>query len=192
MKSVFGCCGRTGVAWSFMPPLPDTVSILLRSSPTAAMAALLLISTSHRGLLDWFSRTVCAEPGPKSEPAPAPPRRKARASARCGNGHRQSRKNGDDPYLSGRRAQRDRDDEALLAALRSNPEGSIADWATTIGKSRTSCVSALHRLRDAGLAESVEGKWKLVAPEAPRETAAKWIEPLSATAGRERRAHASA
>jgi hypothetical protein len=50
----------------------------------------------------------------------------------------------------------------------------------------------LHRLRDAGLAESVEGKWKLVAPEAPRETAAKWIEPLSATAGRERRAHASA
>ena len=173
-----------------MPPLPDTVSILLRSSPTAAMAALLLISTSHRGLLDWFSRTVCAEPGPKSEPAPAPPRRKARASARCGNGHRQSRKNGDDPYLSGRRAQRDRDDEALLAALRSNPEGSIADWATTIGKSRTSCVSALHRLRDAGLAESVEGKWRLIEEPAPREPPPRWTAPLSAT--REARTHVHA
>jgi hypothetical protein len=171
-----------------MPPLPDPVSVLLRSSPTAAIAALLLISTSHRGLLDWFSRTVRAE----SEPAPAPPRRKARGSARCGNGHRKPRSDGDDPYLGRRRAQRDQDDQALLAALRSNPEGSINDWATTIHKSRTSCVSALHRLRDAGLAKSVEGQWKLVGPEAPRETAAKWIEPLSATAGRERRAHASA
>lgn len=97
-----------------------------------------------------------------------------------------------DAYLERRRSQRDADDEALINAMRSNSEGSIADWATTIGKSRTSCVSGLHRLRAAGLAESVEGKWKLVGPEAPRETAAKWIEALSATAGRERRAHASA
>ena len=86
-------------------------------------------------------------------------------NARKVNGHRQPRNNGDDPYLSGRRAQRDRDHEALLAALRSNPDGSIGDWATTIHKSRTSCVSALHRLRDAGRAESAEGKWRLVESE---------------------------
>jgi hypothetical protein len=169
-----------------MPPLPDTVSILLRSSPTAAMAALLLISTSHRGLLDWFSRTVRAEPGPESEPAP--PRRKARSSALCGNGHRRPRNNGDDPYLSRRLAKREADDQALLDAMRSNSDGSINDWATTIHKSRTSCVSALHRLRDAGLAESVEGKWRLAEESASREPPAKWIAPLSAS----QRAHAHA
>jgi hypothetical protein len=171
-----------------MPPLPDTVSILLRSSPTAAMAALLLISTSHRGLLDWFSRTVCAEPEPA--PAPAPPRRKARASARCGNGHRQPRGNGNDSYLGRRLAKREADDQALLEALRSNPEGSIGDWATTIGKSRTSCVSGLHRLRNAGLAESVEGKWRLIEEPAPREPPPRWTAPLSAT--REARTHVHA
>ena len=164
-----------------MPPLPDTVSILLRSSPTAAMAALLLISTSHRGLLDWFSRTVC---GDETEPQPqATPRTVARRGRKA-NGHRKPRNNGG----SRRRAQRDRDDEALLAALRSDSEGSINDWAATIGKSRTSCVSALHRLRDAGLAESVEGRWRLTEEPAPREPPAKWIAPLSGS----QRAHAHA
>ena len=117
-----------------MSPLPDTVSILLRSSPTAAMTALLLISTSHRGLLDWFSRTVCAEPGP----APAPPRRKARASARCGNGYRQPRANGEDPYLSRRIAKREADDQALVEAMRRNTEATIGELSTAVGKSRSS------------------------------------------------------
>jgi DNA-binding transcriptional ArsR family regulator len=188
MKSVFGCCGRTGVAWPFMPPLPDTVSILLRSSPTAAMAALLLISTSHRGLLDWFSRTVSAEPAPESEPAPVPPRRKARASVRCGNGHRQSRANGDDPYLSRRLAKREADDKALLDAMRRNPEATIGDLATAVGKSRTSIVSALRRLRDAGLAKSDEGRWRLTEEPPPRSPPERWTAPLSAS----QRAHVHA
>jgi len=55
------------------------------------------------------------------------------------------------------RKARDRDDENLLQAMRGSPEGSIGDWATAVGKWRTSVVTALHRLRDAGLAESVEG-----------------------------------
>jgi hypothetical protein len=150
---------KTGVDWRLMTPLPDQVSILLRTSPTAAMAALLLISTSHRGLLDWFSRTVCGdaptESGPESEPAPVPARRKARASARCGNGHRKPRGYGNDPYLGRRLAKREADDQRWSRLC--GPEGSIGDWATTFRKSRTSCVSALRRLRDAGLAESIEG-----------------------------------
>ena len=84
-----------------------------------------------------------------------------------------------------RREARDRDDESLVAAMRSNPDGSIGDWAMTIRKSRTSCVSALQRLRAAGLAQSVEGKWKLTAPPAPP---ARWTAPVSAT----QRAHAHA
>jgi hypothetical protein len=71
--------------------------------------------------------------------------------------------------------------------MKANPGGAINDWARAIHKSRTSCVSALHRLRDAGLAESAEGKWRLVESEAPR--APRWVEPVSAGGRRE---HASA
>jgi hypothetical protein len=44
-----------------------------------------------------------------------------------------------------------------------------------------------RRLRDADLAESIEGKWRLT-EERAREPTAKWIEPLSAS----HRAHAHA
>ena len=160
-------------------PLSADFAATLRSDPVAALAAAFIIETHHPNVLHWVARAV--------QPV-APKRRRRKRSA---NGvHKLAA--GADAYVVRRRRKRDRDDQALVEQMRTNPEGSIGDWATTIHKSRTSCVSALHRLRDAGLAESIEGRWKLVAPEAPRETAAKWIEPLSATAGRERRAHASA
>ena len=41
-------------------------------------------------------------------------------------------------------------------------------------------VTALHRLRDDGMVESVEGKWRLAEEPAPREAAPKWVAPLSA------------
>ena len=66
--------------------------------------------------------------------------------------------------------------------MRETPEGPIGDWAEAIGKSRSSVVTALHRLRDAGLADSVEGKWTLVEEPAPRVAAPKWVAPLSAAA----------
>jgi hypothetical protein len=163
---------------------PDAFAAAL-SDRTTALAAAFIIAARHADVLQFVARMICSD-------APTEPRPQRRVRrVRKANGHRQPRANGDDPYLSGRRAQRDRDDESLLAALRSNPEGSIGDWATTIHKSRTSCVSALHRLRDAGLAESAEGKWKLIEELPPREPGSKWVAPLSAAA-RERRAHAVA
>ena len=158
-----------------MTPLPDQVSVLLRSSPTAAMAALLLISTSHRGLLDWFSRTVTPEPQPQAKP-------KANGAARRGRYHKPR---GGDRRL----AKREADDQALVEAMRRNTEATIGELATAVGKSRTSIVSALHRLRAAGLAQSVEGRWKLTEEPAPREPPAKWTHGLSAAARRE---HATA
>jgi hypothetical protein len=71
-------------------------------------------------------------------------------------------------------------------------DGVINDWATVVGKSRTSVVAALHRVRDAGLAESVEGKWRLTEEPAPREPAPRWTAPLSAAPGRDSRAHVHA
>jgi hypothetical protein len=93
-------------------------------------------------------------------------------------------------YHQRRRTARDADDQALLQIMRDSPGASISDWMSAIGKSRSSAVSALKRLRDAGLAESVEGKWRLVEPEAPRQPPQKWVAPLPAPAGRAHRAHA--
>ena len=143
-------------------PLPDNVSATLRSDPTAALGALMVIASAHAELFSWAARMVCdasSEPQPKpSEPhgVKAPAVRKPKSNATAA-------------YLALRREARDRDDENLRQAMRDSPASSIGDWAETIGKSRTSTVAALHRLRDAGLADSVEGKWTLV-----EETARAW------------------
>jgi hypothetical protein len=162
-------------------PLPEALTAVLRLDRTAALAAAFIIGTHHVDVLQWVARTLCGD-----APEPQPQRQKANARrrrGRKGNSHRKSRNNGDDPYLRRRRAQRDETDTALLEVMRSLPRGSIGDWAEATSRSRTSTVSALHRLRDAGVAESVGGKWRLVEPEAPR--APRWVEPVSAVARRE-------
>jgi hypothetical protein len=108
--------------------------------------------------------------------SPEIPRRAARKPA------------GDAAYHARGREARSAADASLIEATRSNPGASIGDLATAIGKSRTSTVSGLGRLPDAGQAESVEGKWRLTEPETPRDPPPKWIAPLHA--GREHRAHA--
>jgi hypothetical protein len=54
-----------------MTPLPDSVSVLLRTNAAAAMAALLLISVSHRDLFASASEAIRGE-----EPASLPPKAK--------------------------------------------------------------------------------------------------------------------
>lgn len=84
----------------------------------------------------WVARTMTeGEQSPKPHGA--------------GNGAARERRGGDH-----RREARDRDDdEALVAAMPATPGASIGDWAGKIGKSRTGVVTALHRLKDVGLAE---------------------------------------
>jgi DNA-binding transcriptional ArsR family regulator len=72
--------------------------------------------------------------------------------------------------------------------MRRNTEATIGELATAVGKSRSSIVAALHRLREAGLAESADGRWHRVEEPPPREPAAKWVRPLNAD--REERAPA--
>jgi hypothetical protein len=63
--------------------------------------------------------------------------------------------------------------------MRANPGASIGKLAEAIGKSRTTTVNALHRLRDADLAESVDRVWSLTEPPAPKETP-RWTGPVGA------------
>jgi hypothetical protein len=146
-------------------PLPDPVIATLRSNETAALAAMLIIGGSFPDILAFAARVV--EPPQKPSVATRP------------------RKRGP------RRGEREQDDEKLVAAMKANPGGSIGALAEAIGKSRTSTVNALHRLRDAGHAESLDGVWTLTEPPAPKETK-RWIEPVGASrrAREEEREHA--
>ena len=158
-------------------PLPDSVSAALRSDPTAALGALMVIAGAHAELFAWAARTVCDAAPAGAEPPPRAKRNGASSpAARKPESHRA------DAHVARRREARDRDDKRLCKTMRDLPEASIRDWAEAIDKSRSSVVTALHRLRDAGLADSVEGKWTLVEEPAPRVAAPKWVAPLSAAA----------
>ena len=132
--------------------LSDAVADQLRDR-TCALAAAFIIAARHADVLQFVARTIGVDDAPKPNGGVRAPRtRKSRAAREA---------NGNGAACTPRLAKREADDQALVNAMRSDSEGSINDWATAIGKSRTSCVSALHRLRDAGLAESVEGVWRL-------------------------------
>jgi hypothetical protein len=76
-------------------PLSEAFVFCLKFDATAALAALTVIAGSHRGLLDWFSRTVCGD-APELQSG----RQKPNGAARRGreaNGHRKPRVNGGDP-----------------------------------------------------------------------------------------------
>jgi hypothetical protein len=63
--------------------------------------------------------------------------------------------------------------------MRANPGASVGKLAEAIGKSRTTTVTALRRLRDADLAESVDRVWSLTEQPARKETP-RWTGPVSA------------
>jgi hypothetical protein len=163
-------------------PLSDSLAEQLED-PTTALAAAVVIAGLHPGILEWAARTVSAEP------APEPRRRKQRKVNGQGNGR--SRAPGRDAYFERLRGKRDRADEALLKAMKAAPVGSINGWATSRNKPHSSTVAALHRLRDAGLAEPREGRWRLVEESPPRE-ASKWVAPLSGAQRARVLAHAGA
>ena len=181
-----------------MTPLPDPLASILRSDSTAALAALMIIANAHKEIFAWAARMIGADELSKGE---SPPKPRANGAARRSTAHtyaRSARKPAAD-YHARRRKARDRDDGSLLEAMRSAPDASIGDWAEAIGKGRSSTVSALKRLRDAGRAESVEGKWRLTAltlarrePETPKDPPPKWIDPLSGAHRARAVAHAGA
>jgi hypothetical protein len=79
----------------------------------------------------------------------------------------------------GRLTKRDRDDKKLLEAMKSDPGASIADLAEAVGKSKTSIVSGLHRLRDADLVVNENRKWVVAEEAALRDPPPRWTKPLS-------------
>jgi hypothetical protein len=175
-------------------PLSEAFASVLRSDATAALAALMVIANAHQEIFAWTARMLGGEKAVEAKPNGIDLSRErkstfgqAKQARSAQNTAVKQREPSRNAYHQRRREARGRDDQALIQAMRDSPEGSIGDWTEAISKSRTSTVSALHRLRDAGLAESAEGKWRLVEEPAPREPPAKWVAPVSV---REHRAHA--
>lgn len=137
-----------------MRALSDEIAAALKD-PVNALAAAFVIAHHHDGLLDWVANALRVE-----EPPPA-------RSPRGSNGHAKRR----------RPARRDTSDQALVDAMQSSPGATIADLARAIGKNRSSVVSALNRLRVAGLTENASGKWRLTEEPVSRETA-RWVAPI--------------
>jgi DNA-binding transcriptional ArsR family regulator len=154
-------------------PLPDTVSDLLRTSSVAALAALLIVANAHREVFAWAAKMIVSPAA--QEPSASP---KPNGAARRRPAGRKPASNGRD-RIDHRLAKRDKADERLLEAMKVSPGASIGDLAAAIGKSRSSVVTALGRLRAAGLTESIAGKWRLVEESAPKEPPPRWTKPLS-------------
>jgi hypothetical protein len=148
-------------------PLPESVVEVLRSDATAALGALLVIAQSYGDLLAWAASLAGTIPS-----APRPCGSRPRKS----NGHKRHG-----------RSSPDETDKTLLEAMEADPSSNIGELAAAIGKSKTTVVTALNRSRDAGRAESIDRRWRLV-EEAPRTPPTPWVEAVS---GRTR-AHAHA
>jgi hypothetical protein len=92
-------------------PLSAEFAATRRSDRVVALAAAFIIGTHHPDVLHWVARTISA---PKPRPA---------ARGRKANGaHKPASA---DPYLDRRRAQRDRDDEALIEAMKTGGTSEI-------------------------------------------------------------------
>jgi hypothetical protein len=141
--------------------LPDDVVEALQTCESAALAAAMIIGAAFPEVLAFAARVR-----PQFEP-PKHAKRRRRSG--------------------GQRETIGEVDDKLVAAMKARPGANIGDLAAAIGKSRTSTVSSLHRLRDAELAESRDGVWVLTEPEPVKD-----IEPWTAPLASRRREHAHA
>jgi hypothetical protein len=165
-------------------PLPSDVVARLKSDPTAALAAALILAGSFPDLVSWAVRVFgghgpFARTGISRRPLDERPKDGAANHAVRSNGVEGARAKG---RHSPREAAAEHD-QGLLALLRANPAANVTEIIRMNGRPRNSTVASLERLEKAGLVEHASrGKWTVVDPDlldaqAPRP--AGWVEPLS-------------
>ena len=167
-------------------PLPDAMVATLKTDPTAALAAIMIISNAHSELLSWAQRSLSPLPVDRDVATNETPGRKANTEVRKANGDakRHGAKKG--ARANGHPAPREtaaRRDEALLALMQANPHATVTEIIRMSGRPRNSATLSLERLEKAGLVEHQgRGRWVAVDPdllESPAPKPAGWIEPLS-------------
>jgi hypothetical protein len=181
------CEPRTGVTLGLMPLLPESFASILETDRAAALAATVIVGKHHADVLQWvwgmIGAGVAAEPRKPRQP------RKANGAARKANGVGRKPPGGKVAYSDRRLAARDEADVNLLAAMRSKPGAGPLEWAVAIGRSKSSVLSYLHRLEEAGAVEHSDGVWSLATEPVAREPTPKqrWVAPVR---GADRAVHA--
>jgi hypothetical protein len=145
-------------------PLASDVVARLRTDPTAALAAALILAGSFPDLVQWALRAFGGQ-------------------ARCaGKANGESTRATKASHANPREAAKGHD-QALLELMRVNPGASLAEIIRLNGRPRNSTALSLERLEEAGLVEHAgRGKWSVVDPdllEAPAPKPAGWLAPLS-------------
>ena len=164
-------------------PLPSDVVTRLKSDPTAALAAALILAGSFPDLVSWAVSVF----DPRD---PKPGGSNGGREVNCANGSNGVAKlheAKEAARANGHHAPREgaaKHDQALLALMQANPDATVTEIIRMNGRPRNSTVLTLDRLEKAGLVEHAgRGKWKVVDPdllEVPAPRPAGWIEPLSA------------
>ena len=157
-------------------PLASDIVARLKSDPTAALAAALILAGSFPDLVSWAVRLFSGKDGAADcEP-----------KASGAGGSNGVAWKGPRSQARGQHAPREtaaRHDQALLALMRANPDVTVTELIRMSGRPRNSAVLSLERLEKAGLVEHAgRGKWTAVDPElleVPTPRPAAWIEPLS-------------
>jgi hypothetical protein len=159
-------------------PLPSDVVARLKSDPTAALAAALILAGSFPDLVLWAMRAFGGKDGAKANGAG-----ESNGVAKSDGAKKGARPPG--PQARGRHNSREaaaKHDQALLALMRANPDANVTEIIRMNGRPRNSTVLSLERLEKAGLIEHAgRGKWTVIdpAPKPPGPEARGWIEPLS-------------
>jgi hypothetical protein len=154
-------------------PLPSDVVARLKSDPTAALAAALIIAGSFPDLVLWAMRAFGGKEDAKANGAGGSngfaksdgAKKGVRAKGRHNNSRETAAKH----------------DQALLALMRANPDANVTEIIRMNGRLRNSTVLSLERLEKAGLVEhAARGKWTVAdLLEVPAPKPAAWIEPVS-------------
>jgi hypothetical protein len=161
-------------------PLLSDVVARLKSDPTAALAAALILAGSFPDLVLWAMRAFGGKDGAKANGAG-----ESNGVAKSDGAKKGARPPG--PQARGRHNSREaaaKHDQALLALMRANPDANVTEIIRMNGRPRNSTVLSLERLEKAGLIEHAgRGKWTVIdpAPKPPGPEARGWIEPLSGT-----------
>jgi Winged helix-turn-helix DNA-binding len=158
-------------------PLPDGVVVRLRSDPTAALAAVLVVNAAFPNIVAWAARTFAGQS--HTEPT--------EGGGEANGGEGGHGKKGNDAAPRQRKAS-EHADQRLLALMRDNPGATIAQLTKLSGRSRSSIVLSLKRLEEAGsVSHGGHGSWAVIdydphvtdeeAPLPPNT--AHWVAPLS-------------
>ena len=184
-------------------PLSADTVVSLRSDPTAALAASLILAGAFPHLVSWAMMALgghsprdCAKAngvGHGDMTKPKEHRSPHENGAGGSNGVKkiarppEPRAKGSSGSPNLREAAAEHD-QALLALMQANPEATVSELLRMSGRPRNSTQLSLERLEKAGLVEHASrGKWTVIDPdlldpdlvEAPTPRPAGWVAPLS-------------